>query len=349
MADNDFTESLNAIHMPNDAGEHAVALEAIMQRIPDGWGRWISCDAGWYSIIIELDRDLAALDPEYELHQVKEKFGGLRFYAHTRNQDLSEAFNARIKHAEQLCDRTCETCGAPGKLHDEFSWIRTLCDRHAEERTTEEAARWRTHAAQVETDWPPLQARWGSGWAGILESLAKDLRGIDPQAYAMRLREQDGVLNVVVQPSDSALRDSVQARIAQAESDSATTCMRCGAPGEPHSSGGNWPVIYTLCPLCAEYRTRKDAEKRWSSPGRTVGDLRRSLRHGGTAPDAAPVMVPGDDGTLREITYPVTELVQVVERGGELIWVPVTGVVDGDRPVGGPVPALVLSPVADDK
>lgn len=339
MADNDFAESPDALHLPKDAGEHTIALEAILRRIPDGWGKWISCDAGWYPIIVELDRDLAALDPDYELNQVKEKFGGLRFYAHSRNPDLREAFAERIKQAEQAAGRTCETCGAPGELHDEFSWIRTLCYQHAEALIADEAERWRTHAACVETDWPPLRARWGSGWADIIDQLARDMRGIDPQAYAMRLRERDGVLNVVVSPSDPALRREVQERIARAEEESAATCSRCGTPGAPHSSGGKRPVTYTLCPLCIEYRTRTDGAKT-PTAGRTVGDLNRSMRGG-----RVPVMIGDGDGTLREITYPAVQLVQTVDRGGELIWVPADAVADGDRRIGGPVPALVVSPV----
>ena len=340
MVDNDFTEGLNALHMPKDAGEYAVALEAIMRRIPDGWGRWISCDAGWYPIIVELDRDLAALDPDYELHQVKEKFGGLRFYARSRNPDLVDAFAERIKQAEQLCDRTCETCGAPGELHDEFSWIRTLCNQHADALIADEAERWRTHAARVETDWPPLQAQWGSGWTDVVKRLVRDLRDIDPQAYAMRLRERDGVLNVIVSPSDPSLRGEVAARIAQAVVESAGTCSRCGAPGAPHSNGGTWSVTHTLCALCVEYRTRAASARVRPALGRTVDDLKRSLRGGG----AGPVMIRDSEGTLRGITYPAAELVQAVDRGGELIWVPAEEVADGDRRIGGPVPALVLSP-----
>lgn len=342
MVDNDFAESLNALHMPKDAGEYAGALEVLMRRIPDGWGRWISCGAGWYPIIVELDRDLASLDPDYELHQVKEKFGGLRFYAHSGNPDVREAFAARIEQAEQLCDRTCETCGAPGELHNEFSWLRTLCDQHADAQLAEEAAQWRTHAAQVETDWPPLQAQWGSGWADILERLARDMREIDPQAYAMRLRERDGVLNVIVSPSDPALRGEVQARITQAEAESATTCSRCGEPGARHSNGGKWPVAHTLCPPCTEYRTRTEAAEARPAVCCTGDDLKGFVRGSG----AAPVMIRDSDGTLRAITYPAAELVQAVDRAGELIWVSADQVADGDRQIGGPVPALVLSPVA---
>lgn len=55
-------------------------LERIKNRIPPGWGRWISCGPGWYALLVKLDEDLSALVPDYEVHQVKEKYGTLRFY-----------------------------------------------------------------------------------------------------------------------------------------------------------------------------------------------------------------------------------------------------------------------------
>lgn len=76
----DIEKVINAVHVPEDAGEHAAGLERILRRIPDGWGRWIGCDTGWYPLLVELDQKLAALLPEYEIHQVKEKYGTLRFY-----------------------------------------------------------------------------------------------------------------------------------------------------------------------------------------------------------------------------------------------------------------------------
>lgn len=76
----DSEKVINALHVPEDAGEHAEGLERILRRIPDGWGRWIGCDSGWYPLLVELDQKLAALLPEYEIHQVKEKYGTLQFY-----------------------------------------------------------------------------------------------------------------------------------------------------------------------------------------------------------------------------------------------------------------------------
>jgi hypothetical protein len=76
----DHQQILNALHVPEDAGEHAEALRGMLVRIPDGWGRWISCKRGWYPLLVELDEQLRTLLPNYELQQAKEKYGGLRYY-----------------------------------------------------------------------------------------------------------------------------------------------------------------------------------------------------------------------------------------------------------------------------
>ncbi|HTU78907.1 MAG TPA: hypothetical protein VMF09_09135 [Solirubrobacteraceae bacterium] len=76
----DHQQFINAVHIPTDAGQHAEALGEMLARIPDGWGRWISCDRGWYALLIELDSQLRELLPSYAIHQVKEKYGGLRYY-----------------------------------------------------------------------------------------------------------------------------------------------------------------------------------------------------------------------------------------------------------------------------
>jgi hypothetical protein len=76
----DATQYADALDVPEDAGEFADGLRGMLVRIPDGWGRWISCERGWYSLVTELDGELAVLLPRYRIYQVKEKFAGLRFY-----------------------------------------------------------------------------------------------------------------------------------------------------------------------------------------------------------------------------------------------------------------------------
>jgi hypothetical protein len=70
----------DALDVPQSIGESADGLRGILMRIPDGWGRSISCERGWYPLLTELDGELAVLLPRYRIHQVKEKFAGLRFY-----------------------------------------------------------------------------------------------------------------------------------------------------------------------------------------------------------------------------------------------------------------------------
>jgi hypothetical protein len=36
--------------------------------------------AGWYQLILDLDGKIGSIEPGYKVDQVKEKFGGLRFY-----------------------------------------------------------------------------------------------------------------------------------------------------------------------------------------------------------------------------------------------------------------------------
>lgn len=78
----DVQQLADALEVPEDAGEYADALRGILVRIPNGWGRWISCGRGWYPILAELDAELATLLPRYRVYQAKEKFAGLRFYWH---------------------------------------------------------------------------------------------------------------------------------------------------------------------------------------------------------------------------------------------------------------------------
>lgn len=81
MTEEELIAFRDSPHMPNDVPDHLLAdMADILARIPRGWGKWISCDAGWYPLIADLNRKLAALDPDYEVHQCKEKFAGLRYY-----------------------------------------------------------------------------------------------------------------------------------------------------------------------------------------------------------------------------------------------------------------------------
>lgn len=114
------------------------------------WG--FSCGNGWYNIIDCLcdsiqqyiDHNQESWDrykdleekpkwlkepvPQIEAVQVKEKFGGLRFYV----TGTDEYVRGLINMAESLSYHTCEECGNKGEPN-KTGWIHTLCEPCREE------------------------------------------------------------------------------------------------------------------------------------------------------------------------------------------------------------------------
>ena len=103
----------------------------------------VECGDGWYGIIDNLsaniERSIRAWQKENpdikEKHprvvQVKEKFGGLRFYMRYPS-GFDKAFYDKFEHeligpAEELSEKTCEFCGEEGKRRP-GGWIKTLCE-----------------------------------------------------------------------------------------------------------------------------------------------------------------------------------------------------------------------------
>lgn len=107
-----------------------MTIEDIMNRIPVYWGKWVDVGPGWYDLIVRLDEDIAKLDPNYTIAQVKEKFGGLRYYIDTINPDVAAAAQLLVGAAERKSEETCEVCGEPGELSTKTSWYKTVCPEH---------------------------------------------------------------------------------------------------------------------------------------------------------------------------------------------------------------------------
>jgi hypothetical protein len=91
---------------------------------------YFECNSGWYQIIKDLITDLIALGWNRETCQVKEKFGGLRFYINAGSDEIHD----RIMEAERLSYETCEVTGQPGKLRTNLGWFVTLCNAEYEKR-----------------------------------------------------------------------------------------------------------------------------------------------------------------------------------------------------------------------
>jgi hypothetical protein len=60
--------------------------------------------------------------------QVKEKFGGLRFYVDNSTKEQ----NIKIAFAEDMSYRICEDCGTmENVMRYPLGWVRSLCNKHA--------------------------------------------------------------------------------------------------------------------------------------------------------------------------------------------------------------------------
>lgn len=112
-------------------------LPQVLARIPVEWGRDLRFSEGWDEIVAHADAEIAAIYPDYTIHQVKEKFGGLRYYCDHSGEPVVSLI---IRQAEAAAAQTCEICGAQdsgiggdavvttGPMPPSKYWIRTACD-----------------------------------------------------------------------------------------------------------------------------------------------------------------------------------------------------------------------------
>jgi len=95
----------------------------------------IECAAGWWPIIASLCASIqhhidwqnrqSPVVPQVTVAQIKEKFGGLRFYYDGGDNEIS----GMVTMAAAWASHACEECGAPGTSRG-GGWIKTLCDTH---------------------------------------------------------------------------------------------------------------------------------------------------------------------------------------------------------------------------
>lgn len=99
-------------------------------------GGWVG--PGWVPLVYVADAVLEMLIPGYQINQVKEKFGTLRFYYSL----FDEADESAIRQAQEfvavvegVSGIICEECGRRGSLDSQTGWWRTLCEEHSKGRT----------------------------------------------------------------------------------------------------------------------------------------------------------------------------------------------------------------------
>jgi hypothetical protein len=91
-----------------------------------------SCGEGWWPILEELCSNIQhhidwkkGACPQVTVAQIKEKFGGLRFYY----DGGDDTINGMVTMAESWANKSCETCGDPATKQT-TGWIKNVCDKH---------------------------------------------------------------------------------------------------------------------------------------------------------------------------------------------------------------------------
>lgn len=105
-----------------DKGRDAVLKFICKGKQPSMW------DEDRADEIMETVHDIKPKVDWIRVEQIKEKFGGLRFYY----QGGDDYISGMVTIAESWAGRTCETCGEKGERRS-GGWMRTLCDVHEAE------------------------------------------------------------------------------------------------------------------------------------------------------------------------------------------------------------------------
>jgi hypothetical protein len=91
------------------------------------WG--LECGDGWLPLIDALCNDIQKyIDitdvPQIEVTQVKQKFGGLRFYYRPYEKEIDKMIWAACEHSTN----TCEECGSTDNVTMTKGWISPKCE-----------------------------------------------------------------------------------------------------------------------------------------------------------------------------------------------------------------------------
>lgn len=107
-----------------------VNLWHVLKRFDPEFIPSIDCGEGWHQLIFDLDAELAEIDPNYTIAQIKEKFGSLRFYFDTQTK-RGRLMRSIVSQYEKLSATTCEISGKDGVLMERNGYYKTYNMEHA--------------------------------------------------------------------------------------------------------------------------------------------------------------------------------------------------------------------------
>lgn len=107
-------------------------LSGLFARFKSSPWIYFSVGTGWLPLLHDLNSKLALLDPNYQITQIKEKFGGLRFYvSFSEINPLLETICYDVIHLiENKSFNVCEICGKYGSVDVNNAHYSTRCIIH---------------------------------------------------------------------------------------------------------------------------------------------------------------------------------------------------------------------------
>ena len=115
--------------------ELQLQIEALKNKFLPNYYKSVDVDEGWYQIVVDCDNLLTEIDPNYQIAQIKQKFGGLRYYfqpSDVNNGELYVKMNSVVLAYEKIASMTCEATGKPGVLmKSKGGWVKTLDPEYA--------------------------------------------------------------------------------------------------------------------------------------------------------------------------------------------------------------------------
>ncbi|MFA7265461.1 MAG: hypothetical protein WC054_04030 [Candidatus Nanopelagicales bacterium] len=87
-----------------------------------------SVGPGWWRLILDCHKELMGIDHYYEIGQIKQKLGGLKYYINStvHNEDQRTSMQEIIDRCERRSRFICEQTGHPGVLMEQTGSVATL-------------------------------------------------------------------------------------------------------------------------------------------------------------------------------------------------------------------------------
>lgn len=122
---------------------HTLMRQEFKRRFPalaEGGFGGLSVGDGWYRVLSGalafMDQVRRRTGKPVTIHQIKEKFGGLRIYHGSPMTHLEREVFALL--TEAVAEQTCDVCGEPGWIAEKVGWLACRCDSHRNMRFDKE-------------------------------------------------------------------------------------------------------------------------------------------------------------------------------------------------------------------